>query len=163
MQLCIERRNNRKCDTPICTIPQSHCKVEFNCNSLKKCWTEKKTVKERKRTKAYTPEKVSVKYNNIQSLGSNNLVGLQSRSSTTSLTFQPQPTSRFSNTAFNTCFQPNLLLNDQRSSAQPFALFFRDSTYDELLTPAVSDNAYQIPPTAPQSTSPFNRCSVPQV
>ena len=42
---------------------------------------KKKTVKERKRTKAYTPEKVSVKYNNIQSFGSNNLVGLQSKRS----------------------------------------------------------------------------------
>ena len=124
---------------------------------------KKKTVKERKRTKAYTPEKVSVKYNNIQSFGSNNLVGLQSRSSTISLTFQPQPSSRFSHTAFNTCFQPNLRLNDERSSDQPFALSFRDSTYDELLTPAVSDKTYQIPSTAPQSTSSFIRCSVPQV
>ena len=118
---------------------------------------KKKPVKERKRTKAYTPEKVSVKYNNIQSFGSNNPVGLQSGCSTIPPTFQPQPTPRFSHTASNMCFQltaqtsssPNLLLNVQRSSDQPFALSFRDSTYDQLLALAVSDNAYQIPSTAP--------------
>ena len=103
---------------------------------------KKKPVKERKRTKAYTPEKVSVKYNNIQSFGNNNPVGLQSGSSTIPPTFKPQPNSRFSHTASNTCFQltvqtsfsPNLLLNVQRSSNQPFALSFRDSTYDQLGT-----------------------------
>ena len=132
---------------------------------------KKKPVKERKRTKAYTSEKVSVKYNNIQSFGSNNPAGLQSGSSTIPPTFQPQPSSRFSHTASNTCFQLtaqissslNLLLNVQRSSDQSFALSFRDGTYDQLLTPAVSDNAYQIPSTAPQSTSSFNHCSFPQV
>ena len=107
----------------------------------------------------------------IQSFGSNNPVGLQSGSSMIPPTFQPQPTSRFSHTASSTCFQltaqtsssPNLLLNVQRSPDQPFALSSRCSTYDQLLTPAVSDNAYQIPSTALQSTSSFNRCSVPQV
>ena len=58
---------------------------------------------------------------------------------------------------------PNLILNVQRSSDHPLALSFRDSTYDQLLTPAASDNAYHIPSTAPQFTSSFNRCSVPQV
>ena len=132
---------------------------------------KKKPVKERKRTKAYTPEKVSLKYNNTQPFQSNNPVGLQSGSSTIPSTFQPQPTSRFSHTASSTCFQltaqtsssPNMLLNVQRSSDQPFALSFRAGTYDQLLTPAVSDNAYQIPSTTPQSSSSFNRCSVPQV
>ena len=56
-----------------------------------------------------------------------------------------------------------MLLKVQRSSDPPFALSFRDGTYDQLLTPAVSDNAYQTPPTALQSTSSFNRCSVPRV
>ena len=69
---------------------------------------KKEPVKERKRTRAYTPEKVSVKYNNFQSFGSNNperISSLQSESSTIPITFQPQPTSRFSHTASNTCFQ----------------------------------------------------------
>ena len=130
----------------------------------------KKPVKERKRTKVSTREKVSVKYNNIQSFGSNNPVGLQ-REPSIPPTFEPHPISRFSHTTSNTCFQltaqtsssPNLLLNVQRSSDQPFALSFCDSTYDQLLTPAASDNAYQIPSTATKSTSFFNRCSVPQV
>ena len=68
---------------------------------------KKKPVKERKRTKAYTPEKVSVKYNNVQSFGSNNPVGFQSRSSTIPPTFQLQPTSRFSHTASTHC--PDIL------------------------------------------------------
>ena len=80
---------------------------------------KKKPVKERERAKAYRPEKVSVKYNNIQSFGSNNPVGLQSGSSTIPPTFQPQPTSRFSYTGSISCFQftaqtsssPNLLIN----------------------------------------------------
>ena len=132
---------------------------------------KKKPVKERKRTKAYTPKKVSVKYNNIQSFGRNNPVGLHIESSMIPPTFQSQVTPRFSHTASNTCFQltaqtsssPNLLLSVQISSHQPFALSFCDSTYDQLLTPAVSDNTHQIPSTAPQSTSSFNRCLVPQV
>ena len=132
---------------------------------------KKKPVKERERTKVYTPEKVSVKYNNIQSFGNNNPAGLQSGSSTIPPTFQPQPTSRFSYTESNTCFQftaqtsssPNLLINFQRPSDQPFALSFRDSTYDQRLTPAVSDNAHQISSTALPPTLSFNRCSVPQV
>ena len=83
---------------------------------------KKKPAKERKRKKAYIPEKVSVKYNNFQSFGSNNPVGLQSGSAMILPTFQPQPTSRLSDTGSNMCFQltaqisssPNLLLNVQR-------------------------------------------------
>ena len=81
-----------------------------------------KPAKERKRKKAYIPEKVSVKYNNFQSFGSNNPVGLQSGSAMILPTFQPQPTSRLSDTGSNMYFQltaqisssPNLLLNVQR-------------------------------------------------
>ena len=97
---------------------------------------QNKSVKERKRTKAYTLKKVSLKYNNIQSFGSNNPVGLQSESSTIPSIFQPQATSRFSHAASNTCFQltvqtsssPNLHLTVQRFSDQLFALSFRDGT-----------------------------------